>query len=86
MSWGFLSHSQVEPSMSLSRKVTVPAGGLAATLMSSLFPLRKHYSSGPFPGFSVHPSTYRRLYNLMTNRLAVERPDDLLGRIWEEDA
>jgi hypothetical protein len=39
--------------MSVNRKVTVPVGGLATTLMSSLFPLGGHYSSGAVPGPSV---------------------------------
>src|SRR5918994_3108938 len=44
---GLLSHILVEPSMSVNRKVRVPVGGLAITiLMSSLLPLRGHYSSG----------------------------------------
>ena len=34
--------------MSVNRKVTVPVGGLATTLMSSLLPLRGHYSSGGY--------------------------------------
>jgi hypothetical protein len=71
--------------MSVNIKVTVPVGGLATTLMSSLPPLRGHYSSGAFPGSSVHPSTQRGLLNLITIKLAAERPNDLLGRIREED-
>ena len=35
--------------MSVNRKVTVPVGGLVATtLISSLLPLRGHYSSGSY--------------------------------------
>ena len=68
--------------MSVNRKVRVPVGGLAiTTLMSSLFPLGGHYSSVTFLGSSVHPSTQRRLLNLMTIKLAAERPHELLGRI-----
>ena len=47
--------------MSVKRKVRVPVGGLATTLMSSLLPLRGHYSSGAFLGSSVRPSAWRRL-------------------------
>src|SRR5215213_4685374 len=54
------SQSLVEPSMSVNRKVRVPVGGLATTLMSSLLPLRGHYSSGGFLGPSAHPSAWRR--------------------------
>src|SRR5215213_7339783 len=73
MGCGCLSHLFVEPSMSVNRKVTVPVGGLGTTLMSSLLPLRGHYSSGAFLGSSVHPSGWRRLLNLMTITLAAER-------------
>ena len=51
------SQSLVEPSMSVNRKVRVPVGGLATTLMSSLLPLRGHYSSACFPGPSVRPTS-----------------------------
>jgi hypothetical protein len=68
--------------MSVNKNVTVPVGGLVATTsMSSLLPLKRHYSSVAFLGSSVHPRTQRHLLNLMTIRLAVERPDNLLGRI-----
>jgi hypothetical protein len=43
--------------MSVNRNVTVPVGGLATTLMSSLLPLIGHYSSGAFPGPSVYPAS-----------------------------
>jgi hypothetical protein len=35
---GIVPHSLVEPSVSVNRKVRVPDGGMAATLMPSLFP------------------------------------------------
>src|SRR5829696_3417289 len=45
------SQSLVEPSMSVNRNVRVPVGGLAITsLMSSLLPLKGHYSSGGYLG------------------------------------
>src|SRR5918995_5211187 len=48
--------------MSVNRKVTVPVGGLATTTsMSSLLPLREHYSSGTFLGSFVRPSAWRRI-------------------------
>jgi hypothetical protein len=50
----------VEPSMSVNKKVTVPVGGLATTLMSSLLPSRGHYSSATFLGSFVRPSAWRR--------------------------
>src|SRR5215210_4391780 len=56
---GLLSHIPVEPSMSVNRNVTVPVGGLATTLMSSLLPLRGHYSSAAFSGPSVYPPKLR---------------------------
>jgi hypothetical protein len=34
--------------MSVKRKVRVPVGGLATALLSSLLPLRRHYSSGTY--------------------------------------
>ena len=43
--------------MSVNRKVRVPVGGLATTLMSSLLPLRGHYSSGAFPGLLCSPKS-----------------------------
>src|SRR5215213_6947079 len=55
------SQSLVEPSMSVNRNVTVPVGGLATTtLMSSLLPLKGHYSSAAFPGSFVRQSAWRR--------------------------
>lgn len=44
MAWGFLSHSLVEPSMSVNRKVTVPVGG---TLISSAASFRRLYYKAP---------------------------------------
>src|SRR5829696_8939225 len=53
------SQSLVEPSMSVNRKVTVPVGGLATTLMSSLLPSRGNYISAAFSGPSVYPPKLR---------------------------
>src|SRR5918994_6315300 len=60
MAGAFSSQRLVEPSMSVNRKVTVPVGGLATgTSMFSLLPLRRHYSSGAFPGPSIGPGAWR---------------------------
>src|SRR5215212_6781975 len=42
---GFLCRGRQPCRDRLDRKVRVPVGGLATTLMSSLFPSRRHYSS-----------------------------------------
>jgi hypothetical protein len=39
------------------------------TSMSSLLPLRGHYSSGAFPGSSVRASAKVRVHRLLQNRL-----------------
>src|SRR5215213_8377552 len=57
MAWALCSQSLVEPSISVNRKVTVPVGGLATNSISSLLPLREHYSSGGFSGPSLHPTS-----------------------------
>src|SRR5215208_5980340 len=64
------SQSLVEPSMSVNRNVTVPVGGLATTVVSSLLPLRGHYSTGALPGPSVHPSVCTRLLSLCRTHLS----------------
>ena len=55
--------------MSVNRKVRVPVGGLANTLMSSLLPLRGHYSSGGFPGPSVRRASTSGSWSTAAERL-----------------
>jgi hypothetical protein len=65
--------------MSVNRKVLVPVGGLATTLMSSLLPSRGHYSSATFLGFSVHPGAWKRLAAFAEHASGAYLP------VWEGD-
>jgi hypothetical protein len=56
----------------VNRNVTVPVGGLATTTsMSSLLPLRGHYSSGALPGLSVQRSVLKKVFFSWKFRLHV---------------